>query len=38
MFANRQGSVGEGATNGTCTQEKIDDVSNIAKIRLGALF
>jgi hypothetical protein len=36
MFANEQGSISEEAANGT--KEKIDDVSNIAKIRLGALL
>jgi hypothetical protein len=36
MFANKQGSTAEGVANGT--KEKIDDVSNIANIRLGALL
>jgi hypothetical protein len=36
MFANEQGSTAEGVVNGT--KEKIHDVSNIAKIRLGALL
>jgi hypothetical protein len=36
MFANEQGSTAEGVTNGT--KEKIHDVSNITKIRLGALL